>query len=106
MRHTATLLLFVFFLSSCTHTPTRAELIEQKATTYLKRTTHPMTSYTIVGKGTQSDDSIFVGFVGYRCMIADHYSIYRVVFVGVKGDSIVYVGGNEDIAMHKVYGDY
>ena len=98
MRHTATLILLVLFLCSCSHTPTRAELIEQKATEYLQRTTHPMNDYCVVAKGTESKDSIFVGFVGYRCMIADQYSIYRVVFVGVKGDSIVYVGTNEETA--------
>lgn len=98
MRHTTTLLLFVFFLCSCTHTPTRAELIEQKATEYLQRTTHPMSDYCVVAKDTESKDSIFVGFVGYRCAIEGQYSIYKVVFVCVKGDNIVYVGTNEETA--------
>ena len=97
------ILLLTISLVSCTHTPTRAEIIEQKATAYLTRTTKPMSSYTIVGKGTQSDDSIFVGFVGYRCMIADQYSIYRVVFVGMHGDSVVYVGTNEEAAKRITY---
>lgn len=103
MKRIFTLLLLTAILSACSHTPTRSEIIEQKATAYLTRTTKPMSSYTIVGKGTQSDDSIFVGFIGYRCSIENNYSIYKVVFVGMHGDSVVYVGTNEETAKRITY---
>lgn len=98
MRKILPYILTVLLLTSCGHTPTRAERIEKAATEYLQRTTYPMSDYTIVSKEIESSDNTFMGFVGYRCTISNHYSAYKVVFVGVKGDSIVYVGTSEDMA--------
>ena len=99
MRHTATLLLFVLFLCSCTHTPTRAERMEDKAAEYLQRTTHPMTDYVVAAKNLETNDTNFMGFISFKCIIGNQYSIYKIVFVSVKGDSIVYVGPSEETAM-------
>jgi len=85
-------------LLSCSHTPTRPERMEKAATEYMRRTTKPLKSHVIEAECLESGDTQFVGFVGYRCTIDNTLSAYKVVFVGVRGDSIVYVGNSEESA--------
>jgi hypothetical protein len=104
MRKILLLTLFIISLS-CTHAPTRADRMERQATDYLQHTTKPLKAYPIVAESTESPDTLFVGFVGYRCSIDRDLSVYKVVFVGVQGDSIVYVGNHEGTARFATFGN-
>ena len=97
MKYLLTLLLTLSFLS-CSDTKTRSEVMEEMATEYLRLTTPNMDYYAIVGRDTESKDSVFIGFVGYLCTMERHYSTYKVVFVGMHGEKVVYVGTSEEAA--------
>lgn len=94
-----TLLLTTIVLFSCNHPQTRGDRMESKATEYIKRTTHPLKDYIIAAEHVESNDTNFLGYVGYRCAITEQYEVFKVVFVAVQGEDIVYVGPHEETAM-------
>jgi hypothetical protein len=103
MRKILPLLITALLAVSCATTPTRSERIEDAARKCLLNQPEPISAYTIVAKDTESDEDTMLAFVGYRCTIADEYSVYKVIFIGVQGDNIVYVGTDKEWAFDKTF---